>query len=332
MQQYCEAIEECRTIPALSLLPLGRLYFQIILWEMGAGLSLLLLPFDLVLSLVRRVFGRRKGLLGMAVYSYALRPLRSVWRGEVSAIAVIRSRYVTRLLLFYYTQSRINALQSAFNRRHLDLLFNDVSNSAALHAAEEFQKSFDLFRKITAGSYQLGALAVGGPLVALISLVLQKALIPTAIFVWGYFNSSELHPLSETLRGSLITFLIIFGVCAVWIVVAGWMDMREILTRLNVREIERDVSECAGIEVRREVPYDVLFYFCATGSVIWGFHSFFAYQLERMGSSAAFERQLDSMRIQSVVMLGILVALGLVALSRRVWLSRQSVDMRTPSS
>ena len=183
MSGYCDAIGACKSIPVLSVLPLPKLYFQLLLWIICFELCFLLVPIDLCLYLARHLFGRPRFLLGRSVYAYLAMPLRrSVWDGEIPAFKILRMRYLTRLLLFYRAQAKINALHSVFNRRHLNLLFADPPNDAAVSEAEKFQKSFDLFQKITTDSYQIGVLAIGGPFVALLTITVQKGVLPFASF------------------------------------------------------------------------------------------------------------------------------------------------------
>ena len=177
MSGYCDAIGACKSIPVLSVLPLPKLYFQLLLWIISFELCFLLVPIDLCLYLARHLFGRPRFLLGRSVYAY----LRSVWDGEIPAFKILRMRYLTRLLLFYRAQAKINALHSVFNRRHLNLLFADPPNDAAVSEAEKFQKSFDLFQKITTDSYQIGVLAIGGPFVALLTITVRRAFFPSRV-------------------------------------------------------------------------------------------------------------------------------------------------------
>ncbi len=100
MLRYCDAIGACRSVPALSVLPLPKLYFEFIFWLLGVELCFLLVPIDLCLYLARHMFGRPRLILGRIVYTYLAKPLRSAWDGEISAFKILRMRYLTRLLLF----------------------------------------------------------------------------------------------------------------------------------------------------------------------------------------------------------------------------------------
>ncbi len=117
MLRYCDAIGECKSVPTLSVLPLPKLYLQFALWCLTLDFCVVLVPIDLFLLLAQHMFGRPKLVIGRIAYAYLTKPLRSVWNGEIPAFVILRVRYLTRLLLFYRAQSKINALHNCFNRR-----------------------------------------------------------------------------------------------------------------------------------------------------------------------------------------------------------------------
>lgn len=322
MSGYCDAIGACKSIPVLSVLPLPKLYFQLLLWIISFELCFLLVPIDLCLYLARHLFGRPRFLLGRSVYAY----LRSVWDGEIPAFKILRMRYLTRLLLFYRAQAKINALHSVFNRRHLNLLFADPPNDAAVSEAEKFQKSFDLFQKITTDSYQIGVLAIGGPFVALLTITVQKGVLPFASFLWGYFGGPKL---SISQIGTLGGFFIIFAVMTIWILVSAWIDMRSTIVGLGIPKIERHANAYAGIGGGRQIPFDILFYMGLVGSLTFSFYVTFSRAMERAtaNSDRFQEARLEMLRMEALNVgptLPILLCLGLIALARRLWLSRSA--------
>lgn len=296
MLGYCDTIGACRSVPALSLLPLPKLYIQFFVWLLGLELCFLLVPIDLCLYLARHMFGRPRFVLGRTVYTYLAEPLRSAWHGEIPAFKILRMRYLTRLLLFYRAQATINALHSVFNRRHLDLLFADPPNDAAVSEAEKFQKSFDLFQKITTDSYQIGALAIGGPFVALLTITVQKGLLPLATFLWGYFGGPKLA-ISNAQIGTLAGFFAIFTVVTIWMLVSAWMDMRSLLVGLGVPKIERRAYAYAGIRVGRQIPFDILFYIGLIDFFICGLYVTFSRAMERPANSPWAQ---EFLRIESI--------------------------------
>jgi hypothetical protein len=214
--------------------------------------------------------------------------------------------------LFYRAQYNINALHKVFNRRQLDLLSAHSPDEASLKQAETFQKSFDLFQKITADSYQIGALAIGGPFVLLFTFAIQSG------FSWlvSFLRTKVELPAWDL--GTFGTYGVIFAAVTIWIFVSAWMDMRSILVRLNVPTMERRVQSDAGLRKGHQIPFDLLFYNVAFASLcIW----------------LALSRSIDKTDVATyeITVTGLL-CLGLIALARRLWLSRKSVQTVRPGS
>jgi hypothetical protein len=327
MSGYCDAIEACRLVPRLSVLPLPKLYLQTLIWMLGLEVCVVLVPIDLVLVIARRISGHPRIVVGRVVYRYLAKPLQSVWDGEIPAFAMVHLRYLTRLLLFYRAASSVNVLHSVFNRRHLDFLFADPPEDAAVSKAEKFQKSFELFQKITTDSYQIGAIAIGGPFVALLTLALQYGFVPAIGWLWNLVGGPTLATLNHQV-GNVAAFGVTFILVAVWMMVSAWMDMRSILVELGVPKIERQAYAHARIRLRRQVPFDILLYlgFVALGT--WSSYlSLSQLIVQEPAALSAFEEMQRAAMIHMVVgetavCLSFLFCLGLIALARRLWLSR----------
>jgi hypothetical protein len=306
MTNYCDAFSACSVIPRLSVLPVLKSYLQLAIWEACLVICIFLVPIDIFLFPMRRIFGRPKLTIGRPVYAFLGEPLRSVWKGEIPAFKIISLRYLSRLLLFYRAQSKINALHRVFNRRHLDLLVVEPPDDGATGKAEKFQKSFDLFQKITTDTYQIGALAIGGPLVALLTIAVQQGFLPLVNYAWKYFGST--WAISPELIGTLEGFFVLFAIITTWILVSAWMDMRSVINSLHLPEIECGAYECAGIKLTHQFPFDILFFVGLFG----------------IGGGATYYLSLNSGDVWSSMTptATILTGLGLVALARRLWLSR----------
>ena len=187
-------------------------------------------------------------------------------------------------MLSYRAQFKINLLHGVYNRRLLDLLLADPPNKTAVDETEKFQKSFDLFQKITADSYQIGLLAIGGPFVALLTLALQKGFLPLLAVLWTYFATRLNLPatlFSTEQVGTLAGYFVIFGVLATWSLVSAWMDMRVLLVSLDVPEFERRACACAKIRAERQIPFDILFYLSLVSLIFWGYFSNFHLRFEQ---------------------------------------------------
>ncbi len=260
MVVYSRAIGASNSIPALST-SVFTLYFSILLWILGLELTVIVGLFDLVLIAARSMFGRPKILIGRRLYAYVLRPFRSAWEGEVPALRIFRARYLTRLFLFYRAQSSMSALRRVHNRQYLELLVDDPSNSAAAEEEKKFQQVYEMYQKITTDSYQLGALALGGPIVALLSLIAQQALLPFTTWAWHALGGPSLSSITLDQIKSLAGFIYVFGAVTLWLAVSAWMDMRRILITQGVILSERQVRVAAGLRPKAEIPFDLLLYF-----------------------------------------------------------------------
>jgi hypothetical protein len=139
---------------------------------------------------VRLILGRPRFLLGQALYSRAASPFIDIWNGEISAVKLVSVRFLSKLFLYYHAQFRISRLEDAYNRRHLELVVDESSDTKFIAGVDEFRKSFDLFQKIIRKTSQLGILTVGGPLAALLYLIIDKAVIPLTTKAFSYVASS----------------------------------------------------------------------------------------------------------------------------------------------
>lgn len=107
------------------------------------------------------------------------------------------------------------------------------------------------------------------------------------------------------------------------------MDMRNVLIAIGVRKFELGPYAGARINYRRELPLDLILYL-VIGVFIWGtsLYSLFVehrpYQTEASEELARL-RMLHIMQIQTMVTAFVYFYFGLVALARRVWLSKNSI-------
>jgi hypothetical protein len=257
MLGYCDAIESCEAIPTLSFTPLYNLIVQCAVWSICFDLCLLLLPLRLLLFISRRLTGWPRNLFGAAIYDICARPFRSIWAGEVSAFKLSHVGPLTRLFLYYHAQLRMNALLKRYARLRLVSLVSQEPHANDLKEMNDFDKAVDLFQAITTKSYQFGILAIGGPAVALLSLVIQRALLPILKWAWMGLGFTIPHSLADV--QGIASFLVVFVTLTLWIFVSAWMDMRAVLQQKGMMRLERDAFVEAGIRVPTQIPYDLLF-------------------------------------------------------------------------
>lgn len=122
MVRYCDAIQACESVPVLSLSPIFKLYASLIIWWLCLWVCVVVFLKEALLRVPRWLFGGPKIVLGPSrAYEVLKRPFRSVWAGEIPIFRFSHVRPLTRLLLYYRAQLRINTLLTPYNRRHLDL-------------------------------------------------------------------------------------------------------------------------------------------------------------------------------------------------------------------
>jgi hypothetical protein len=128
-------------------------------------------------------------------------------------------------------------------------------------------------------------------------------------YLWTSFigPTPALNELITTLGG----FFAILATIVIWVIVSAWMDMRSVVVGLGVPEIEHRVFAYAKIRVGRQIPFDILLYLGLFGAAL----SFYVYRyLEHSIPADEF--------IGYCIYLAIVLCLGLVALVRRLWLSK----------
>jgi hypothetical protein len=282
MVRYCDAIQACESVPVLSLTPIVKLYAALLISGLCLWVCIVVLLKEGILRVWRWLFGRPKIVVGPCrACEYLKRPFRSVWAGEIPIFKFSHVRSLTRLLLYYRAQLRINTLLRPYNRRRLDLFLAEPQDPNALKHTEDFQKAVELFKSITTGSYQLSILTIGGPLVALISLVVQKTLLPIATWLWTIFIGPAPHSVAD-LEGTGV-FFAVFGVITLWIIVSAWMDMRLVVQQCEVRSLERNALAYARLKQIPEIPFDLIFCLCFAALYFGAFPAMFFSRWEAPG-------------------------------------------------
>jgi hypothetical protein len=266
MHRYCDVIDQCDSIPKLSMLPGFVSYVKMLGWTICLDLCLFIAPINVALIISHVIFRHRRFILGATMYTYLARPFVRIWQGELPGFKIASVRYLTTMLLFYYAQYRITALNNAFNRLHFDILATQPASADELAKADKMQKSFELFQKILQNTYQFRVFVLGGPLIAILSALATYAIIPLAIYllkiVWHLFTVRQNPtPDDDSFMWSIAFNIVIFVACLIWVISSAWMDMRSILVRLDVPDFERRAFAAFRIVHRPPLPIDVIGYF-----------------------------------------------------------------------
>jgi hypothetical protein len=267
MLRYNQAFDACAAIPFLDVRPMFWQFGRFFIWAFCLDLAFLAAYLDVPLYPLRKIFGWPKKLLGRVFYRVVMQPWRSAWSGELPALRMVRMRYLTRLLLFYHAQARIDDLHKAFNARHLQWLADRAADAEIADAAANLQTAFDLFDQLTKDKYQIGALVVFGPLITLMTLVMQKIVLPllqnfvlpglngllvgTKAYVvvqfFGLFNLQGVF--------GMAAFIIFF---AVFLVISVWIDGQALLRGLGLAAAEQRAGAALGLTFGPAPPVDLL--------------------------------------------------------------------------
>jgi len=330
---YCQTIESCKTVPALSILPVFTLFWHLFRYYLCIYITLLLLPLTLLLLVARAAFGHPQRVFGGSLRAYLAKPWRIAWTGEMPLFKVIRFRYLTSLVVYYGIQSRITTLQNAFNRRHLYTLARSPTDTAALSVTKQMQESFDTFAKIAKDSYTFRAIAVGGPVIAGLSLLTEKVALPAAGYVtgkaWAYIAGGSQMGVAHFLSTDVLFIYSLVGVWIIWTLASAWMDARILRMHAGSTEKETAAYMASGIELRRRFRLTCLCYFAIImfWAIMIGMSSIRS--LEDVASrptghiDPTFAYAAYFSIALNVAVIVVLLCLGLVAICRRLYLSRK---------
>jgi hypothetical protein len=318
MLRYREAIIACDSVPVLSGMPFLEFFSQFVLWEICLILAIPCALLDLLILPARLLFARRSFTVGHRVYQYLLLPLRSIWSGEISAFQIIRVRYLTRILLLFHAQGKMNTLHNAFNLRHLDLLGNASVTLTNLEEPARLQKTFELFEKITKYRYQIGSLVVFGPLLTLLSLLTKPLVHEGLTWLTKSLNihedMSSFAEANAPVARNIIVVSSLFLFYSIWLLISIWIDLRSVLKDVDAAACERRAFDAAGIPWRAELPLDLI------GFVVMMLIYSLPFALPAFLAPEGEGRFIAFALFPAILL--VLLTPGVVALFRRIQLSR----------
>jgi hypothetical protein len=202
--------------------------------------------------------GKPKRLLvGKSVYKDLLPYFEGAYHGDLSWFKFARVRYLSVILLTYHAQSNLNALNTYFNISSLKYLVANPLDSDFIDRRDKFIKNVEIFDKVVSNTYKFGVFVVGGPIIAVLSLVAQHVILPITAQLWAWVSGVSLS--TEQISEAEI-FTLCFAVISVWIMVSAWIDMRSIILRNDLYTFERNIFSESGIKYHRPFPYDIFLY------------------------------------------------------------------------
>ena len=136
-------------------------------------------------------------------------------------------------------------------------------------------------------------------------------------FLWRSFIGPT--PVSNELISTLGGFFAILATIAIWVIVSAWMDMRSVVVGLGIPEIEHRVFAYAKIRVGRQIPFDILLCLSLVGAVL----ASYMYLVSGLYLEHSTKLDLIASFIFNIIIYAFALCLGLVALVRRLWLSKR---------
>jgi hypothetical protein len=270
--RYCNAIDECASIPRISILPIISLYFGSILWVLCLELACVTLPIDGLLILIQWLLRRDlKLLIGRKLYDFLIGPFKRANRGDISWFKFSRTRYLTVILLAYHAQSRLKTLTTVLNTKYLRAIIDDTSAEDLDQLFQKLKTNLSLFDDIANGSYKFGIFLVGGPVIAILSILFQHLVLPLMTYLWKIFSGITLT--TEQI-GEAEAFIIYFVVITLWIIVSAWLDMRALLVGSHIYRLEHGSFSAAKVKYNREIPWDLLWFFMCLAATSPTFYFF----------------------------------------------------------
>jgi len=275
MASYSAAVIKCDALASVSILPLFKLVIGIFGWLLCLELAMLSVLIDVPLLVIRSVFGKPRFVLGRSLYNFVIAPFKTATLGEIPAFQIVRIRYLTRIMVMYYIQSSVIRLRRAFVTKYLEIANNSRADQAQIDEADALHNTFDVFDTMLKDPYQIGALAIFAPLLAVLSFVTQKGIFPLFRYLIDqYHDSLKSVPIvgnfllgtipqsisPQVMQSGLVAVILVIGY-AVWMLVSAWIDKRSIFIALDVIKREKDVLVEVSIKPRREIPLDIIGYF-----------------------------------------------------------------------
>jgi hypothetical protein len=321
---YLRCLDEAERVPAFSAWMYLRLAYQLWLWEV-AFLAFFLAPFlDLVLLAMRPVVAWRPRSPTRAVARYLARPFRSVWRGDISGLQVVRVGMLTRAFLGAHIAGAVDRLKLRLERERLEALLS--GNPRGVTIPETEQKKLEALGNLAKATNAFGAALATGSASAL-PLALAKLLVPLLVqHLPQDFNDQvgKVLPLGQVLKtiglageegmpGSPTIIAITGGfLCFLLITVMSChIEKRRIMQETGAYLIEDAIL--GRLHARTlELPLDVVF---ATAAAMAGFLTMYLYAVLALPEPTRSEQ--TSTALYDLVFC---VAVAAVVVSRRLWI------------
>ena len=338
LMAYVRALDETQDVPAFTPWRYAVLFGELVRWEFAFLALVFLAPFLKLVPLCLRRFRvnmpRSPTTLG---WQEVKRPFRAIWRGDISALQVVRMRVLTRTFIGSHIVGVVEQLKLVTERARLDALMAGPARADVLTPLETELRKLDSLGTVAKSQNSLGAVLATGSASAL-PLALAKLLIPAILQLLpgdvadqiGAFiplgqmlkaiglagdESISLTPVLLAVGGGFLTFLLITAMSC-------HIEKRRILTSVGAYELEDALLRSRRIATF-ELPLDVAF---AAGAATAGFLTVYFY------SSLALAEPDRSDQMQTAIA-DLVMCLGIAVLvAVRRWYLRRPPGAQSASS
>ena len=178
---YLRALDETHDVPAFSPWRYAALFGDLVRWEVAFLALVFVAPLLKLIRLCLRRFGadvpRGTPSLG---WQEVKRPFQAIWRGDISALQVVRMRVLTRTFIGSHIVGVVEELKLVAERARLDALMGGPARADDLGPLETELRKLESLGTVAKAQNSLGAVLATGSASAL-PLALAKLLIPAIL-------------------------------------------------------------------------------------------------------------------------------------------------------
>ena len=176
---YLRSLDAADDVPAFSLWRYAALFGQLLRWELAFLALLFVTPvLDLIRYCLRRCGVEVPRSPSKAVWRDIKRPFAAIWRGDITALQVVRVRLLARAFIGSHVAGVVDQLKLRTERARLDALL--AGSAEELAALDTERQKLEGLAGVAKAQNSLGAVVATGSASA-VPLALAKLLIPAVV-------------------------------------------------------------------------------------------------------------------------------------------------------
>ncbi len=276
LKNYISVADATARTPYFSITDYILLYVKMILWEISVFALCALIPANLLYWTYCKFSGRNFTQLGSKIIKFSAAPFLSLYHGEIPALKFLTVRLVTRLITYYrlcgvldqialrLKEDQISGFeqrcsgydQIAWHEHRLNLLAN-------MRGILSDRFGYSLLASLAGAT---GIFGVGKTLYDMLSKENQQKLLfallqiisnisPTGILT-RHFQALDSFLHKDIGIFSFLLVSIVFY--SVWIGTTNFVNMRNLLKKMNTYTVERECLKIMGAKRSTEIPFDLI--------------------------------------------------------------------------